>query len=51
VLPGKVFNLTLRLDQLAESYRAMGEHRAIKSLLRAYAWQITYDVPRLEDGV
>jgi threonine dehydrogenase-like Zn-dependent dehydrogenase len=32
--PGKVFDLTLRLDQVAEGYRAMDERRAIKTLLR-----------------
>ena len=32
--PGKVFDLTLPLDQVAEGYRAMGERRAIKALLR-----------------
>jgi threonine dehydrogenase-like Zn-dependent dehydrogenase len=32
--PGKVFNLTLPLDQVAEGYRAMDERRAIKMLLR-----------------
>jgi hypothetical protein len=31
--PGKVFDLTLPLDQVAEGYRAMGERRAIKTLL------------------
>jgi len=30
--PGKVFDLTLPLDQVAEGYRAMDERRAIKSL-------------------
>jgi len=32
--PGKVFNLTLPLDHVAEGYRAMDERRAIKTLLR-----------------
>jgi threonine dehydrogenase-like Zn-dependent dehydrogenase len=32
--PGKVFDLTLKLDQVEEGYRAMDERRAIKSLLR-----------------
>ena len=32
--PGKVFDLTLPLDQVAEAYRAMDERRAIKTLLR-----------------
>lgn len=32
--PGKVFDLVLPLDQVAEAYRAMDERRAIKSLLR-----------------
>jgi threonine dehydrogenase-like Zn-dependent dehydrogenase len=32
--PGKVFDLTLPLDQAADGYRAMGQRRAIKTLLR-----------------
>jgi threonine dehydrogenase-like Zn-dependent dehydrogenase len=32
--PGKVFDLTLPLDQVAEGYRAMDERRVIKALLR-----------------
>src|SRR4051812_36781198 len=32
--PGKVFDLTLPLDRVAEGYRAMDERRAIKALLR-----------------
>ena len=32
--PGKVFDLTLPLEQVAEAYRAMDERRAIKTLLR-----------------
>jgi threonine dehydrogenase-like Zn-dependent dehydrogenase len=32
--PGKVFDLNLPLDQVAEGYRAMDERRAIKALLR-----------------
>src|SRR5919206_479516 len=35
--PGKVFDLTLPLDQVAEGYRAMDERRAIKALLRPQA--------------
>jgi threonine dehydrogenase-like Zn-dependent dehydrogenase len=31
--PGKVFDLTLPLDQAAEGYQAMDERRAIKTLL------------------
>ncbi|MEV7129355.1 zinc-dependent alcohol dehydrogenase family protein [Streptomyces sp. NPDC093260] len=31
--PGKVFDLTLPLDQVAEGYKAMDERRAIKALL------------------
>jgi threonine dehydrogenase-like Zn-dependent dehydrogenase len=31
--PGKVFDLTLSLDQVAEGYRAMDQRRAIKALL------------------
>jgi threonine dehydrogenase-like Zn-dependent dehydrogenase len=34
IAPGKVFDLTLPLDQVAEGYRAMDERRAIKTLLR-----------------
>jgi threonine dehydrogenase-like Zn-dependent dehydrogenase len=32
--PGKVFDLTLPLDQAAEGYRAMDQRRAIKTLLQ-----------------
>jgi threonine dehydrogenase-like Zn-dependent dehydrogenase len=32
--PGKVFNLTLPLSDVAEGYRAMDERRAIKTMLR-----------------
>ncbi len=32
--PGKVFDLTLPLEQVAKGYRAMDERRAIKTLLR-----------------
>jgi threonine dehydrogenase-like Zn-dependent dehydrogenase len=31
--PGKVFDLTLPLGQVADAYRAMDERRAIKVLL------------------
>jgi threonine dehydrogenase-like Zn-dependent dehydrogenase len=34
ISPGKVFDLTLPLDQVAEAYRAMDERRAIKALLQ-----------------
>src|SRR6266478_105982 len=34
IKPGKVFDLTLPLDQVAAGYRAMDERRAIKTLLR-----------------
>ena len=34
ITPGKVFDLTLPLNQVAEGYRAMDERRAIKTLLR-----------------
>ena len=34
IYPGKVFDLTLPLDQVAEGYRAMDERRAIKTLLQ-----------------
>jgi threonine dehydrogenase-like Zn-dependent dehydrogenase len=33
--PGKVFDLTLPLNEVAEGYRAMDERRAIKTLLRS----------------
>ena len=33
--PGKVFDLSLPLEQAAEGYKAMDERRAIKTLLRA----------------
>ncbi len=33
IQPGKVFDLTLPLDQVAEGYRAMDERQAIKTLL------------------
>jgi threonine dehydrogenase-like Zn-dependent dehydrogenase len=32
--PGKVFDLTLPLERVAEGYRAMDERRAVKALLR-----------------
>ena len=32
--PGKVFDLTLPLEQAAEGYQAMDQRRAIKTLLR-----------------
>src|SRR5437660_1751153 len=35
--PGKVFDLTLPLEQVAEGYRAMDERRAIKTLLQPRA--------------
>jgi threonine dehydrogenase-like Zn-dependent dehydrogenase len=39
VNPGKVFDLTLPLDQVADGCRAMDERRAIKVLLRpAWKW-------------
>ena len=34
IKPGKVFDLTLPLEQVADAYRAMDERRAIKALLR-----------------
>jgi threonine dehydrogenase-like Zn-dependent dehydrogenase len=34
IQPGKVFDLELPLEQVAEGYRAMDERRAIKALLR-----------------
>jgi hypothetical protein len=33
IQPGKVFDLKLPLEQVAEGYRAMDERRAIKTLL------------------
>src|SRR6266566_3685169 len=41
--PGKVFDLTLPLDQVAEGYRAMDDRRAIKTLLRPSG---TFEVSR-----
>src|SRR5713226_836570 len=38
--PGKVFDLTLPLDQVAEGYRAMDERRAIKTLKKPLAGPI-----------
>jgi threonine dehydrogenase-like Zn-dependent dehydrogenase len=32
--PGKIFDLTLPLAQVADGYRAMDERRAIKTLLQ-----------------
>jgi len=32
--PGKVFDLSIPLSEVAEGYRAMDERRAIKTLLR-----------------
>jgi len=32
--PGKVFDLVLPLEQVADGYKAMDERRAIKTLLR-----------------
>ena len=34
IYPGKVFDLTLPLDQVAEGYRAMDDRRAIKAMLQ-----------------
>ncbi|MEX3106208.1 MULTISPECIES: zinc-dependent alcohol dehydrogenase family protein [unclassified Streptomyces] len=34
IAPGKVFDLTLPLEEAAEGYRAMDERRAVKALLR-----------------
>ena len=31
--PGRVFDLTLPLDEVAEGYRAMDERRAIKVMI------------------
>jgi threonine dehydrogenase-like Zn-dependent dehydrogenase len=32
--PGKVFDMTLALDEVADAYRAMDQRRAIKVMLR-----------------
>ena len=34
IAPGKVFDLELPLERVAEGYKAMDERRAIKALLR-----------------
>jgi threonine dehydrogenase-like Zn-dependent dehydrogenase len=34
IAPGRVFDLTLPLEQVGEAYAAMDERRAIKTLLR-----------------
>jgi threonine dehydrogenase-like Zn-dependent dehydrogenase len=34
IQPGKVFDQTLPIDQVAEGYKAMDERRAIKTMLR-----------------
>ncbi|MGW7427723.1 zinc-dependent alcohol dehydrogenase family protein [Streptomyces sp. NPDC054813] len=34
IVPGRVFDLTLPLEQVAEGYKAMDERRAIKALLK-----------------
>ncbi len=34
ISPGKVFDLTLPLDQVAEGYRAMDERQDIRTLLK-----------------
>src|SRR5437870_7639938 len=46
VNPGKVFDLTLHLDQVAEGYRAMDERRAIKALLRPTQGSASSRAPR-----
>lgn len=33
IQPGRVFDLVLPLDQVAEGYKAMDERRAIKTML------------------
>lgn len=45
--PGKVFDLTLPLDRVAEGYRAMDERRAIKTLLRPWGGGKGVRRPRL----
>jgi threonine dehydrogenase-like Zn-dependent dehydrogenase len=37
ITPGKVFDLTLPLERVAEGYQAMDARRAIKTLLRPEA--------------
>jgi hypothetical protein len=44
--PGKVFDLTLPLDRVAEGYRAMDERRAIKALLQPYVNELNLKSPR-----
>jgi len=34
IKPGKVFDLTLPIAEVAEGYRAMDERRAIKTMLK-----------------
>src|SRR5207237_7074437 len=49
VNPGKVFDLTLPLAQVAEGYRAMDERRAIKTLLQpqvAERWTYETDMDK-----
>jgi hypothetical protein len=37
ILPGKVFDMVLPIEQVAEGYKAMDERRAIKAMLRVDA--------------
>ena len=47
--PGKVFDLTLPLEEVAEGYRAMDERRAIKSVL--LPWVVTDSRPEDSRGL
>ena len=44
--PGKVFDLTLPLEQVSEGYRAMDERRAIKTLLRPRSGSESYGISK-----
>lgn len=37
IQPGKLFDLVLPIDQVAEGYKAMDERRAIETMLRVEA--------------
>src|SRR5258707_211999 len=47
--PGKVFDLPLRLDQVAEGYSAMDERRAITAILQPYPELSDVDTSREVD--
>jgi hypothetical protein len=54
--PGKVFDLHLPLEQVAEGYRAMDERRSIKMLLDPYKshasqeWHVSPELRRNSGG-